>query len=265
MTIINIFKQTSTLPRKDQCIALNNFSRDVGSLNEKTVLEIGADWEGKVLQSIKEDFGAKECFGVNPEITFDRHENNYHLLSRNGAQTGLPDCSIDIVFGHALLEHVTNLKDVLSEIHRVLRPGGLAWLSGEPIWSSRLGHHLWVKKDGVKYTFTENNVIPDFAHLLWDESHLRRYLSFIKDEELRETIHKEVYHSEGINRFFLEDYINIISKSNLELKLFRKHRSPFLDRAKYFLYHWQTTIQLIVKLYPHDFVTNGITIMLRKK
>jgi len=48
-----------------------------------------------------------------------------------------PDCSFDVVFSHALFEHLTEPLVVLQEIRRVLRPGGLIALSS-PDWSGNL-------------------------------------------------------------------------------------------------------------------------------
>jgi SAM-dependent methyltransferase len=50
-----------------------------------------------------------------------------------------PDESFDLVFGHAVLHHLPNLDQALSEFHRVLRPGGAIAFCGEP---SRYGDLL---------------------------------------------------------------------------------------------------------------------------
>jgi SAM-dependent methyltransferase len=41
-----------------------------------------------------------------------------------GEQTGLPSGSFDLIYSHAVLEHVQGPKQVLSEVWRLLRPGG---------------------------------------------------------------------------------------------------------------------------------------------
>ena len=52
------------------------------------------------------------------------------LLHSPAQRLALPDASVDIVFCHQLLHHVTAQHTVLREVHRVLRPGGFL-LSGE--------------------------------------------------------------------------------------------------------------------------------------
>lgn len=43
-----------------------------------------------------------------------------------------PDNEFDMVIGHAILHHVPDIKKALSEILRVLVPGGICMLAGEP-------------------------------------------------------------------------------------------------------------------------------------
>ena len=43
-----------------------------------------------------------------------------------------PDEEFDMVIGHAILHHIPDVQKALSEIHRVLKPGGICMLAGEP-------------------------------------------------------------------------------------------------------------------------------------
>ncbi len=43
-----------------------------------------------------------------------------------------PDSEFDMVIGHAILHHIPDIKKALSEIYRVLIPGGICMLAGEP-------------------------------------------------------------------------------------------------------------------------------------
>jgi len=43
-----------------------------------------------------------------------------------------PDGEFDMVVGHAILHHIPDIGGALSEIHRVLKPGGVCMLVGEP-------------------------------------------------------------------------------------------------------------------------------------
>jgi len=43
-----------------------------------------------------------------------------------------PDEEFDMVIGHAILHHIPDISAALVEIHRVLKPGGVCMLAGEP-------------------------------------------------------------------------------------------------------------------------------------
>lgn len=59
---------------------------------------------------------------------------------RTGAeQLPFADASFDLAFGHAVLHHIPDLDRALTELRRVLRPGGLIAFCGEP---SRHGDRL---------------------------------------------------------------------------------------------------------------------------
>jgi SAM-dependent methyltransferase len=49
------------------------------------------------------------------------------------------NASFDLVFGHAVLHHLPDLRRAFTEFHRVLRPGGRILFAGEP---SRIGDRL---------------------------------------------------------------------------------------------------------------------------
>jgi len=51
----------------------------------------------------------------------------------------VPDCSFDLVLGHAVLHHLPDLERALGEFARVLKPGGTVAFMGEP---SRYGDRL---------------------------------------------------------------------------------------------------------------------------
>ena len=80
--------------------------------------------------------------------TIDRHddaEKTFESLDINAkvivAEIGeqafpLPDNSFDVVFTKSVIEHVENWEQFLSEIHRVLKPGGSIVVM-TPNWSSQ--------------------------------------------------------------------------------------------------------------------------------
>ena len=59
----------------------------------------------------------------------------------------LEEKSFDIIYGVAILEHIPDLHKVAAKIDSLLRPDGVAYLQGCPLWPGRLGHHVVVRKE----------------------------------------------------------------------------------------------------------------------
>lgn len=47
------------------------------------------------------------------------------ILTNDGSSINLPDNSVDIVYSVSVIEHLSNYKEILFEITRILKPGGL--------------------------------------------------------------------------------------------------------------------------------------------
>lgn len=107
----------------------------------------------------------------------------------------LPDESFDIIYGIAIIEHVPDFERLCQAIKRLLKPNGVIYFQGCPMWAGSLGHHVWYspergddfeatfatgggkKTKPVQYSFTDNNPIPDWAHLALTPDQLVRLLA----------------------------------------------------------------------------------------
>jgi len=67
------------------------------------------------------------------------------LEFRRSEQTRLPaeDASFDVVFSWSTFEHVAEPTDLLRDVNRVLRPGGVLMIQLWPFFHSQHGSHLW--------------------------------------------------------------------------------------------------------------------------
>ena len=79
--------------------------------------------------------GMVATLGVNAE----RLGLNVTAARADAESLPYADASFDLVFGHAVLHHLPDLRRAFTEFHRVLRPGGRILFAGEP---SRIGDRL---------------------------------------------------------------------------------------------------------------------------
>lgn len=75
------------------------------------------------------------------------------------------DDSVDLVTSWSVFEHVFTPKELLVDIHRVLRPGGFMFLQLWPFWYSEHGSHLWPWFD------------QPFQHLLQTPDQIQEHLT----------------------------------------------------------------------------------------
>jgi SAM-dependent methyltransferase len=138
--------------------------------------------------------------------------------------------SFDLVFGLSIIEHIPRPDRFLEEVSRVLAPGGLALFEGFPLWSSPLGHHLWVAawggayegKTSASYLFTglsgvaSSNPVPDWAHLLMEQTELEEYLvgQSLPASDIA-CISDWIYRAEDINRLSTADLTQAYTTSGL--------------------------------------------------
>jgi SAM-dependent methyltransferase len=98
------------------------------SLAEETDFAVGLDLEARFRDSGTRLAGEKQVGRVA-------------FVQGDGARLPFPDGAFDVVFSHSVIEHVSSAEGYLRECHRVLRPGGVLYLSTAP-YLSLAGAHL---------------------------------------------------------------------------------------------------------------------------
>lgn len=68
------------------------------------------------------------------------------ILSKDQRTIPLESGSVDLVFSHSVLEHVLDVQHSINEIDRVLKVGGLAFLTVSPLYYCYCGGHLYSKE-----------------------------------------------------------------------------------------------------------------------
>lgn len=172
--------------------------------------------------------------------------------------------AFDIVYGLSVIEHIPTPSNLLEQIYFVLKPGGFAFIEGQPIWTSRCGHHIWLRTPNNNYFFSDMpgiesiNPIPDYAHLLMTPEELAENLRLSNvPENDALSICDFIYNSEKLNRL-----------SHFELA-FSVSNSPFIVLDALFTHNGSVSSQILQQLqarygYCNDYSVNGIRYVLYK-
>ncbi|MEP0356394.1 MAG: class I SAM-dependent methyltransferase [Paraglaciecola sp.] len=96
-----------------------------------TILDIGSGF-GHSLVELDERFTPNTIISldVDPDVINKADENarkcksNIQFLINNAAQIELEDSSVDMVFCHQTFHHIVDQESAITEIYRVLKPGG---------------------------------------------------------------------------------------------------------------------------------------------
>jgi SAM-dependent methyltransferase len=98
------------------------------SLAEESAFAVGLDLEARFA-------------GAGTRLQAEKGIANAAFVQGDGERLPFRDGTFDLVFSHSVIEHVQAADGYLREIHRVLRPGGVLYLSTAPTLSLA-GAHL---------------------------------------------------------------------------------------------------------------------------
>lgn len=134
----------------------------------------------------------------------------------DAADAGFEDASFDIIYGIAVLEHIVRYHELVPRLRRWLKPGGIAYLQGCPLWTGAVGHHVWYQAPanadgtpGPLYSFTGNNPIPNWSHLTVDAAGMVALLvGRGVPREHAEGIAQYVYNTAGVMRGSCSNFLS---------------------------------------------------------
>jgi SAM-dependent methyltransferase len=153
-------------------------------LADQTVLDFGCGYGGRTVEYAVQGH-ARKVIGVEPVLAHINLARRYAAARKvfnvqfelcTQAEIPLPSASIDIVLSYDVLEHVSDPRQSLREIERVLRPGGKAFLVF-PVYDGALSHHLdyIVRVPGLHWIFEPSTLINAINSVLADDEDLSRF------------------------------------------------------------------------------------------
>jgi methionine biosynthesis protein MetW len=103
-----------------------------GQHREPTLLDVGC-WDGELSERCGAALGAERTLGVEvyeePAVAAERRGLEVARVDLETGRLPWEDASVDVVVCNQVLEHLKNVWLPMTEMHRVLRPGGHAVLS----------------------------------------------------------------------------------------------------------------------------------------
>lgn len=240
---------------------LNNVSLLTSAETQLPVLEIGSDGQlasAKVLHALTglevvasnlTVKGLKDRVGDYP---IRIHQNDVGSLD-------FPDNSFSMLFGRAVLEHISDMDDFLLECDRVLEPGGVLYLDGGPLFYSPRGHHMAVRgPSGTHYGFAGMpDLLPNWCQLESNEDEVFEHLTTVKDIDVEDArvIAHYIFNSPEQNRLSATQVMETFD------------RSPF-DNLTYDTMHMKKIVpppHLIEKYGEFDLTCNGLAYYVQKQ
>lgn len=222
------------------------------------LLDVGASPHGYALERALAH-GTAEYVGIGLDISesFELHtpKGSGRLQYMNAEALAFHDGEFDAIVSMSTFEHIGDLDRCLSEFHRVLKPGGGALISFEPIWTCSYGHHLHHLGEVAR-------LVPDWSHLLWTREEMASHLDRCWPADAAWSAAQAcawVYDGDGLNRKGIRQTKAILEASPLHIEWI----SPMVDEPR-------DPVQLDAAaartgLTAEELMTKGLSVYLTKR
>jgi len=122
--------------------------------DDARVIEVGSGAHGLIFY-----FGAKSGVGIDPlavsyRSLFPRWQNCAATIAAVGEQLPFPDASFDVVLCDNVVDHAESPTQIVAELVRILRPGGLLYFTvnvHHPVYAVAAGLHSGWRGLGIRY------------------------------------------------------------------------------------------------------------------
>jgi SAM-dependent methyltransferase len=115
---------------------IEKMNAGIDGFDGKRVIDVGADHGAVLLMAIDALYQPRELIGLNPAFPTRQVAPHISVQQLAAEHSGLEADSVDAVISSSAFEHVHDLPAVLTEMYRVLKPGGMLYSHFGPIWST---------------------------------------------------------------------------------------------------------------------------------
>lgn len=118
--------------------------------DDLTILDVGSSY-GYFIMMIHSLYPSCKCYGIDNDPDWVGRPAefipNCTFKVANAANMPFKNEYFDVVFALDVIEHIRNIDPVIKEIHRVLKPNGLAILSGPTeSWFYKFCRYMWTRQ-----------------------------------------------------------------------------------------------------------------------
>jgi SAM-dependent methyltransferase len=226
-------------------------------LRGKRLLDIGASPHGYALERALQ-CGVAEYIGIGLDVKepLEVRAGSVagRLLAMDATHLDFEDASLDLIISLSTFEHIDDVAAALREIKRVLKPGGSALISFEPLWTCSYGHHL-------HHFGAVSKLMPDWAHLIWDKQQMLRELAPIWPADAPLTLGDAaywVYESIAINRIGITQMREFFAQCGLLIDWIAPIPDATRDSERLHM------VAAAISLSPDDLMTKGLSVLLNK-
>jgi ubiquinone/menaquinone biosynthesis C-methylase UbiE len=232
-----------------------------------TMLDLGASSQGFALEAALAH-GVRVYEGVNIDIA-EHWGNSIVEFPGQGSAIGrlrqmraekleFGDAEFDCIMTVSTFEHFLEPAAVLAEMFRVLKPGGVALVNFEPVWSWAHGAHLHHFGQAVA------GAVPPWSHLITNEESMRRILarSVWPDNApvSREETLEWIYRSQHLNRLTVRALKTIFQASSFETVWWCDLRDAVTEEFRAIADYVST----LVPLTSEELLCRGCSVLLRR-
>lgn len=192
--------------------ALHAAEKHVG-LAGKRVLEVGGSVPVEAVRAL----GVAHWTACDLEpVVADA--DDYTTLTADARSLPLDGASLDAAYSVCAFEHFADLGAVLAEVHRVLRPGARFFTQFAPIWTSPVGHHLWLIQPDLPLVTFNDPVVPRWGHLALTAPELEAFLTLTRGAAMARAIVQFIWHDRYLNRLPEAEFRRIVEASPFEVE-----------------------------------------------